>query len=322
MPIGGVLNHCGAARKRVKTPPHPPTHRHTCCRKYIANGLSHVRYRSVHSHMQSGPYESEHISLIPDPVLLEPKSDCHSIAKYAGAHTETVPYQQAVLGREGQAQEDVHVAANGVQCAEVKSTSNRVWLRLVGKRHDVQVWQPDKRPIANPFTRKYVRVCTAWRHRLHGMAPPSARHDATVCTARCHRRTGKAHRMVVWCGIREVGRRVPRAAWPRVGSLGYLFSRFRLGSVCLLATPFLRPSPQMLLCCSTAPLAYAHTYTNTWGVFAVPSLAAGTPSSGGKASSGSQSRWRSGASASSTTSSCACPPRTARRRRRWSFTRW
>jgi hypothetical protein len=83
-----------------------------------------------------------------------------AVVKCGGAHAKIGCYQQAVLGREGQAQEDVHVAANGVQCAEVKSTSNRVWLRLVGKRHDVQVWQPDKRPIANPFTRKYVCVRT------------------------------------------------------------------------------------------------------------------------------------------------------------------
>lgn len=35
--------------------------------------------------------------------------------------------------------------SNTVSCAEVLHTSNRLWWRLVGRRHDVQSWAPDKR---------------------------------------------------------------------------------------------------------------------------------------------------------------------------------
>jgi hypothetical protein len=41
----------------------------------------------------------------------------------------------------------------GIQCAGVKKTSNRSWLRLVGRRHDVQHWTPDDRTPKNPCGR-------------------------------------------------------------------------------------------------------------------------------------------------------------------------
>ena len=43
----------------------------------------------------------------------------------------------------------------GVQCAEVKNTTMRKWVRIVGQRHDVQQWQPDLRLRANPRDRNY-----------------------------------------------------------------------------------------------------------------------------------------------------------------------
>ena len=43
-----------------------------------------------------------------------------------------------------------------MQCAPVKITTNRYWVRLVGRRHDVQLWSPDDRiPKLNDFTRPY-----------------------------------------------------------------------------------------------------------------------------------------------------------------------
>ena len=44
-----------------------------------------------------------------------------------------------------------------MQCAPVKITTNRQWVRLVGTRHDVQYWKPDDRtPRLFPFTRPYI----------------------------------------------------------------------------------------------------------------------------------------------------------------------
>ena len=41
----------------------------------------------------------------------------------------------------------------GIQCAGVKKTSKRSWLRLVGRRHDIQLWVPDDRTPTNPCGR-------------------------------------------------------------------------------------------------------------------------------------------------------------------------
>jgi hypothetical protein len=48
-------------------------------------------------------------------------------------------------------------AAHQIQCAPVKITTNRRWVRLVGTRHDIQYWQPDDRiPRLFPFVRPYT----------------------------------------------------------------------------------------------------------------------------------------------------------------------
>ena len=55
----------------------------------------------------------------------------------------------AVFGR-------IMAAANGgVQCAEVKNTTQRLWVRLVGRRHDLQLWKPDRRSVDKPCGRLY-----------------------------------------------------------------------------------------------------------------------------------------------------------------------
>lgn len=43
---------------------------------------------------------------------------------------------------------------NAMQSAEVYNTTNRMWVRLVGRRHDVQHWVSDKRLIKNPNKRR------------------------------------------------------------------------------------------------------------------------------------------------------------------------
>ena len=40
-------------------------------------------------------------------------------------------------------------SAGPIQSVQVSSTSNRRWLRLVGERHDLQLWQPDGRSVAS-----------------------------------------------------------------------------------------------------------------------------------------------------------------------------
>jgi hypothetical protein len=47
---------------------------------------------------------------------------------------------------------------DAVQCAEVKKTQYRNWVRLVGLRHDCLLWERDKRVPSLPFG--YVRKYT------------------------------------------------------------------------------------------------------------------------------------------------------------------
>ena len=47
-------------------------------------------------------------------------------------------------------------ASSGIASAEVLHTSNRLWYRLVGSRHDLQMWKADDRvPEINKFTRRF-----------------------------------------------------------------------------------------------------------------------------------------------------------------------
>jgi hypothetical protein len=45
-----------------------------------------------------------------------------------------------------------------LQCCEVQTAANRLWIRLVGLRHDIQCWVPDTRRISNPYTRPYTSL--------------------------------------------------------------------------------------------------------------------------------------------------------------------
>ena len=44
----------------------------------------------------------------------------------------------------------VQAATTRYQCAEVKRSQNRRWMRLLGLRHDVQIWNPDDRTPTPP----------------------------------------------------------------------------------------------------------------------------------------------------------------------------
>jgi hypothetical protein len=62
--------------------------------------------------------------------------------------------------------------ASDIACAEVMHTSNRYWWRLVGRRHDVESWAPDRRNyhdlkgfLSTKFTRKFpnnIRKGESW----------------------------------------------------------------------------------------------------------------------------------------------------------------
>ena len=47
-----------------------------------------------------------------------------------------------------------------VHCAEVRRSKHRLWMRLVGLRHDVQLWDRDRRAPQNPFARPYAPLFT------------------------------------------------------------------------------------------------------------------------------------------------------------------
>ena len=47
------------------------------------------------------------------------------------------------------------IASAGIASAEVQHTSNRLWYRLVGRRHDLQVWKADSRMPEITYTRKF-----------------------------------------------------------------------------------------------------------------------------------------------------------------------
>ena len=51
----------------------------------------------------------------------------------------------------------------GIQSAEVKNTTARLWRRLVGRRHDVQVWHKDTRQLKSPFMRPFSTLIGAER---------------------------------------------------------------------------------------------------------------------------------------------------------------
>lgn len=48
--------------------------------------------------------------------------------------------------------------ANPIQCVEVRHSTSRQWLRLVGQRHDVQLWSPEPRTPQPAFERLYKEV--------------------------------------------------------------------------------------------------------------------------------------------------------------------
>ena len=48
-------------------------------------------------------------------------------------------------------------SSNPVQCAVVMDTSQRSWLRLVGRRHDVQSWRKDTRAVGHTCKRVYPK---------------------------------------------------------------------------------------------------------------------------------------------------------------------
>ena len=50
----------------------------------------------------------------------------------------------------------VSLNANPIQCVEVEASTHRLWLRLVGQRHDVQLWDADPRHPTAPFSRPYT----------------------------------------------------------------------------------------------------------------------------------------------------------------------
>lgn len=53
-----------------------------------------------------------------------------------------------------------------VQCAEVKNTTNRKWVRLVGMGYDLQLWNPDTRLPGHNFSKSFANIQTKWVREL------------------------------------------------------------------------------------------------------------------------------------------------------------
>ena len=66
----------------------------------------------------------------------------------------------------------VSLNANPIQCVEVEASTHRLWLRLVGQRHDVQLWDADPRHPTAPFSRPYTASA---RESADGDAAPQGR---------------------------------------------------------------------------------------------------------------------------------------------------
>ena len=65
-----------------------------------------------------------------------------------------IPDFVRVFGRNGTKQ---------MQCADVNSSTNRKWVRLIGQRHDLMLWNPDKRtPPKFPYTQPLETISDSW----------------------------------------------------------------------------------------------------------------------------------------------------------------
>ena len=53
-----------------------------------------------------------------------------------------------------------------LQCAEVRNTSNRTWVRLIGRGYDLQYWKADNRPMRVHFIDTYERCRERWIKEL------------------------------------------------------------------------------------------------------------------------------------------------------------
>jgi hypothetical protein len=54
-----------------------------------------------------------------------------------------------------------------IQCADVKNTTNRKWVRLVGLGYDLQLWSPDMRRPTPPVKTTYDQCATQWIKGIH-----------------------------------------------------------------------------------------------------------------------------------------------------------
>lgn len=63
-------------------------------------------------------------------------------------------------------------AKRRMQCAKVAETEERRWVRVMGIRHDLQLWCSDKRPPSNPFSRPNLVGAPAWFNEGMLKLPP------------------------------------------------------------------------------------------------------------------------------------------------------
>jgi hypothetical protein len=55
------------------------------------------------------------------------------------------------------------------QCARVSATEARLWVRLVGRRHDIQLWQPDSRGLDTLSCTRSLKSLRSSEHWLQSV---------------------------------------------------------------------------------------------------------------------------------------------------------
>ncbi len=72
------------------------------------------------------------------------------------------------------------VEGSKVQCAAVRITKKRVWMRMVGRRHDLQLWKPDDTAMQIPFRRKYPESLSSSEHWISDILEECRRQNSLL----------------------------------------------------------------------------------------------------------------------------------------------
>jgi hypothetical protein len=72
------------------------------------------------------------------------------------------------------------VEGSKVQCAAVRITKKRVWMRMVGRRHDLQLWKPEDSGMQVPFRRRYPDALSSSEHWISDILEECRRQNSLL----------------------------------------------------------------------------------------------------------------------------------------------